>query len=58
MSWNLLTDVYGINKKALYVTYFDGDEKLGLKPDLECKEIWKSIGYLNASTARFGNILK
>ncbi|KRT79426.1 tRNA synthetase, partial [Oryctes borbonicus] len=44
LAWNLLTDVYKINKNALYVTYFNGDEKLGLKPDTECKEIWQSVG--------------
>lgn len=43
-AWNLLTQVYGINKDLLYVTYFAGDEKLGLKPDLECKDIWLCLG--------------
>ncbi|KAF2093130.1 alanyl-tRNA synthetase [Rhizodiscina lignyota] len=43
-SWELLTKVYGLNPDRLYVTYFEGDEKLGLEPDLEAKELWKSVG--------------
>ncbi|GMF62909.1 unnamed protein product [[Candida] boidinii] len=43
-SWNLLTKVYALPKDRLYVTYFGGDEKLGLEPDLEAKEYWQQIG--------------
>ncbi|TID26138.1 hypothetical protein CANINC_002833 [Pichia inconspicua] len=43
-SWELLTEVYKIPKDRLYVTYFGGDEKLGLEPDLEAKELWKRVG--------------
>ncbi|KAF2270724.1 alanyl-tRNA synthetase-like protein [Lojkania enalia] len=41
-SWELLTKVYGIDPKRLYVTYFEGSD--GLEPDLEAKELWKSVG--------------
>ncbi|ODV83506.1 hypothetical protein CANARDRAFT_202947 [[Candida] arabinofermentans NRRL YB-2248] len=44
MSWKLLTKVYGLDPDRLYVTYFEGDSKLGLEPDLEAKEYWKSVG--------------
>lgn len=43
-SWDLLTSVYGLDPDRLYVSYFEGDEKGGLEPDLETKEIWKSMG--------------
>lgn len=43
-SWDLLTNVYGIPKKCLYVTYFEGDVKNGLEPDLEAKKIWEEVG--------------
>lgn len=43
-SWDLLTNVYGIPKDRLYVTYFGGDEKAGLEPDLEAKEYWREVG--------------
>ncbi|CAH1759723.1 5299_t:CDS:10 [Entrophospora sp. SA101] len=44
MAWELLTKVYGIPKDRLYVTYFQGDEKSQLAPDLEAKQFWKDIG--------------
>ncbi len=40
-AWELLTKVYGIEEKNLYVTYFGGDEKEGLKADTEALEYWK-----------------
>lgn len=42
--WQLLTKVYGLDPNRLYVTYFGGDEKQGLEPDLEAKKIWLEIG--------------
>ncbi|KAI8486857.1 mitochondrial alanyl-tRNA aminoacylation [Branchiostoma belcheri] len=44
MAWELLTDVYRIPVDRLYITYFGGDTELGLQPDLECREIWTSLG--------------
>ncbi|KAK0172011.1 hypothetical protein PV328_005388 [Microctonus aethiopoides] len=46
-AWNTLTQLYGIDKNKLYVTYFGGDELLGIKADLECREIWQKIGIPN-----------
>ena len=43
-SWELLTKIYGLNPDNLYVTYFEGDEQGGLEPDLEAREIWRSVG--------------
>lgn len=40
-AWELLTKVYGIEEKNLYVTYFGGDENEGLKADTEALEYWK-----------------
>ena len=53
-AWDLLTKQYGVNKEFLYVTYFAGDEKLGLEPDLECKDIWLSIGVSRDKVLPFG----
>lgn len=39
-AWDLLTDVYGIEKERLYATYFGGDEGLGLEADLEARDFW------------------
>ncbi|KAK4685281.1 alanyl-tRNA synthetase, partial [Tremellales sp. Uapishka_1] len=44
MAWDLLTRVYGLPKDRLYVTYFEGDAKQGLEPDLEAKQIWADLG--------------
>lgn len=44
MAWQLLTEVYGLPKERLYVTYFGGDEKAGLKPDVEARDLWISLG--------------
>ncbi|KFK23692.1 hypothetical protein AALP_AAs48168U000100, partial [Arabis alpina] len=32
--------VYGIPTDRIYVTYFEGDEKAGLEPDNEARDIW------------------
>src|SRR6201985_1874674 len=40
-SWELLTEVYKLDKDRLYVTYFAGDEKEGLEPDTETYDLWK-----------------
>jgi len=39
-AWELLTEVYGLEPKRLYATYFGGDEQLGLDPDDEAKKLW------------------
>ncbi|KAI9319073.1 alanyl-tRNA synthetase [Dichotomocladium elegans] len=44
MAWTFLTEVLGLPKDRLYVTYFGGDEKQGLSPDLEAKQIWLDLG--------------
>ncbi|KAI1496106.1 tRNA synthetases class II (A)-domain-containing protein [Biscogniauxia marginata] len=43
-SWELLTKVYGLDPDRLYVTYFEGNPDMNLEPDLEAKELWKSVG--------------
>ena len=43
-AWDLLVNVYGLHKERLYVTYFEGDEKLGLPADLEAKDLWLKVG--------------
>jgi len=42
-SWELLTEVYKIDKDRLYVTYFEGDEKEGLEKDTETYNFWKEF---------------
>jgi len=40
-SWELLTEVYKIDKDRLYVTIFEGDVKENLERDVEAFEEWK-----------------
>ncbi|MEO6228858.1 MAG: alanine--tRNA ligase [Ferruginibacter sp.] len=40
-SWELLTEVYKLDKDKLYVTVFGGDEKEGLPKDEEAYNEWK-----------------
>jgi alanyl-tRNA synthetase len=40
-SWELLTEVYKIDKERLYVTIFEGDAKEGLPKDDEALNEWK-----------------
>ena len=42
-SWELLTEVYKIDKKNIYVTIFEGDKKEGLTLDSESYEHWSKI---------------
>ncbi|KAI4384132.1 hypothetical protein MLD38_009897 [Melastoma candidum] len=39
-AWELLTEVYKLPKDRFYATYFGGDEKAGLAPDNEARDIW------------------
>jgi alanyl-tRNA synthetase len=40
-AWDLLVNIYKIDKDRLYVTYFNGDIDLNLLPDIETKLIWE-----------------
>jgi len=42
-SWELLTEVYKLDKDRLYVTIFEGDEKEGLPKDDEAFNEWKKV---------------
>ncbi len=40
-AWELLTEVYKIDKDRIYITVFEGDQKDGLEADNEAVELWK-----------------
>uniref|UniRef100_A0A8C7APQ2 Alanine--tRNA ligase n=1 Tax=Neovison vison TaxID=452646 RepID=A0A8C7APQ2_NEOVI len=54
MAWELLTQVYGIPEDRLWVSYFGGDPKAGLDPDLESRDIWLSLGVPASHVLSFG----
>ncbi|XP_050536345.1 alanine--tRNA ligase, cytoplasmic-like [Daktulosphaira vitifoliae] len=43
-AWEFLTQEFKLSPDRLYVTYFGGDKKAELEPDLECKNIWLNLG--------------
>jgi alanyl-tRNA synthetase len=42
-AWELLTEVYGIDKDCLYVTIFEGDKSESLERDSEAFDYWKPL---------------
>ncbi|MGB1136246.1 MAG: alanine--tRNA ligase [Flavobacteriaceae bacterium] len=42
-AWELLTEVYNIDKSTLYVTIFEGDAAEGLEKDTDAYEIWRTL---------------
>lgn len=42
-AWELLTEVYGLDKERLYVSVFEGDKEDGLEKDHEAAKIWSTI---------------
>jgi len=42
-AWELLTEVYKIDKERLYATYFGGDASDNLEPDEEALTFWKKL---------------
>ncbi len=52
-SWELLTDVYKLDKDKLYVTIFEGDDKEGLPKDEEAYNEWKK--YIAEDRILLGN---
>ncbi len=41
-AWELLTDVYKIDKNRLYITVFEGDAEENLAPDTESAKLWET----------------
>ena len=42
-AWELLTEVYGIEQKSLYITIFEGDAEEGLARDQEAYDLWRNL---------------
>lgn len=50
----LLVDIYKINPRGLFFSYFGGDKNLNLEPDLETKAIWLKLGIKEDHILPFG----
>ena len=42
-AWELLTEIYGLDKDRLYASVFEGDASDGLEADNEAIDIWKKL---------------
>jgi alanyl-tRNA synthetase len=42
--WELSVTGFGFDPELIWVTVFEGDDELGLGPDEESEEIWRSLG--------------
>ena len=42
--WELSIEGFGFDPERVWVTVFEGDEELGLGPDEESIEVWRSVG--------------
>lgn len=54
MAYRLLTEVFAMPKERLYVTFFAGNEKLGLPRDDEAAQIWAEMGIPEDHILPFG----
>ena len=54
-AWDLLTNVWGLDKTRLHATYFQGDEAEGLAPDTESAELWRSVTDIDPAHVHPGN---
>ncbi len=52
-AWELLTEVYKIDKDRMYVTIFEGDDKENLERDTEAYDYWKQ--FIDTSRILNGN---
>ena len=43
-AWELSLDVYGLDPERIWITVFEGDPDLGLGPDEEAIDCWRSVG--------------
>ena len=52
-AWELLTEVWGLDKTRLHATVFGGDEPDGLPPDEEAAELWRRCTDINPEHIHF-----
>jgi alanyl-tRNA synthetase len=54
-AWELLTEVWKLDKSRLHATVFEGDAELGLAPDDEAAALWRSETDIDPSHIHKGN---
>jgi alanyl-tRNA synthetase len=54
-AWDLLTNVYNLDKSRLHATVFMGDAAEGLEADREAQELWRSVTDIDPNHVHLGN---
>ncbi len=54
-AWQLLTEVWKLDKSRLHATVFEGDPKEGLEPDDEAAALWRSETDIDPAHIHMGN---
>src|SRR4029453_6134822 len=54
-AWDLLTNVWKLDKWPLHTTVFMGDPAEGFEADREAAELWKSVTDINPNHVHLGN---
>src|SRR5436853_5135089 len=54
-AWELLTEVWQLDKSRLHVTVFEGDSDAGIPRDDEAAGIWRDIAGVDPSHIHYGN---
>ncbi|MBI3411838.1 MAG: alanine--tRNA ligase [Planctomycetes bacterium] len=54
-AWELLTEVWGLDKSRLHATVFEGSENEGVPRDDEALEYWKTVTDIDHSHIHWGN---
>jgi alanyl-tRNA synthetase len=54
-AWELLTEVWGIDKSRLHATVFEGDSEQGLAPDDEAAKLWRSATDIDPTHVHVGS---
>ncbi len=54
-AWELLTEVWKLDKSRLHATVFEGDPELGLAPDDEAAALWRSETDIDPAHIHKGN---
>ncbi|MDA8650444.1 alanine--tRNA ligase [Schleiferiaceae bacterium] len=52
-AWELLTEVYGLDKNRIYITVFEGDLKDGISRDIDSEKAW--LKYIDSSRILSGS---
>jgi alanyl-tRNA synthetase len=53
-AWELSTEGLGLDPERIWISVFGGDEEIGLGPDEQAIEVWRSIGFPDGRIVQLG----